>query len=80
MALEAYEDSLCGCGCGFPADISHDPANKTAFGPREVTCYALAARERDAEDHKGESARGHGVMVAIVQGKKKRKRRKKAES
>ncbi len=50
LALVAYEDSLCPCGCGYPRDRVWDDDADGWFEVEQVTCYARAAldRRRDA--------------------------------
>lgn len=42
LALAAYEDTLCRCGCGLPAEVAH---SKGAFVVDTFTCYAGRAIE-----------------------------------
>lgn len=50
-ALTSYEDGLCS-GCGWPADVSMDPALKDAWEstiPRR--CHACTSREKAIEPY-----------------------------
>ena len=48
LALQAWEDSLCGCGCGQPSKVAHDPSQP--FRVDKFTCYAKRAKERVERD------------------------------
>lgn len=43
MGLVAYDDAMCGCGCGLPRAVAHDPT--TIFGVDEEKCFATRAVE-----------------------------------
>lgn len=50
LGLDAYEASLCPCGCGLPTAESHD--KRRAFSVEKATCYARRALDgvrRDAQ-------------------------------
>lgn len=42
LRLHEYERSICGCGCGLPRRIAHDP--KQVFKVETTTCRASKAR------------------------------------
>jgi len=55
LALEQYRrEVLCPCGCGYPAEISQDPATEFAIRvPPPTRCHirtALAQEQKDSED------------------------------
>lgn len=61
LALEAYEGSLCPCGCGYPASVSQDPANEDRFtADLPIRCHArtalVRAQERVSDDVKAPEA------------------------
>lgn len=44
MALDRYEDGLCPCGCGYPAEVSQDPENEDRFrAGLPIRCHARTA-------------------------------------
>lgn len=47
LALAAYEDMLCACGCGLPIGEAH---TKQPFIVDTVTCHAGRALERKRRD------------------------------
>jgi hypothetical protein len=67
LALTEYEDSICRCGCGLPADMAH---TKQPFKVHEVVCYATRAVEhlkaRHREEHKGDDAFFYGRQYVAV--------------
>lgn len=54
MRLTEYAQSICGCGCGLPYAVSHDPDQP--FIVDSTVCYAqrqlAKVREDENEQHK----------------------------
>jgi hypothetical protein len=44
LALEVYEDGLC--GCGHPLVVAHDPDNEGWYEVHKPQCQACASQER----------------------------------
>lgn len=67
LALTEHEDSLCRCGCGLPADISH---KKQDFLVHELVCYAdksiRALRRVHEKEHKDDPSFFDGRMYVAV--------------
>lgn len=65
MALVAYEDALCPCGCGFPREKAWDDESDGWLVAREGTCYAKAAMDRWQSQHE-QTKPEPGVLVYAV--------------
>lgn len=43
LAVEDVDAATCGCGCGYPSEIAHDPATKDRVVVEVETCQVRAA-------------------------------------
>ncbi len=60
MALTQIEADECP-GCGWPREVSMDPANEFAFAAEPVRCHACATRERAAKQDAGDGWDDSGI-------------------
>lgn len=63
LELAEHEESICGCGCGLPMTVAHDPeqGKNLGFLVHEMTCYAgksIAMHRRKREQDHENSAQG----------------------
>lgn len=64
QAYKLYEEALCGCGCGFPSRIAHDPElDGWVEANDETVCYVRKALDLWRAEHKEESE--PGVLVGV---------------
>lgn len=66
LALVAYEDALCPCGCGWPRDRAWDDDADGWFVVQEATCYARAALDRWRSEHSKAEDTEPGVLTYTV--------------
>lgn len=70
LALTAYEDGLCGCGCGRP--YSESSKHARGYMVHRVTCYArkaiddLKAQDAAAHENDGDDRWSRGVRYIAV--------------
>lgn len=78
LALQLHESKTCGCGCGLPVEVAHDPkrpfvtdtvvcqARKwLTVAQRDFTQEALPADKRDKGWVKGRPQSGDGVLWTV---------------
>lgn len=59
LALLAEEAALCAGGCGYPAEMSHDPNTARQWRVHTTVCQACLVRQAQAEsDSKDGQTRG----------------------
>lgn len=51
QAYDAYKESLCACGCGYPRDICADPERSDRWQVVVQTAFAGAALHEFQESH-----------------------------
>lgn len=52
LALQGWRDSLCPCGCGFPAVVAQDPMTEFRVNvPDPVRCQVRAVMSQRQRDH-----------------------------
>ncbi len=66
-ALLWHDSGLCGCGCGFPANVAQDPTNEGRFNVDDpVRCHARTALELKQERMAaGESPQPHALLLSV---------------
>lgn len=66
MALAAHEASLCGCGCGYPADVAHSDDTEGRWQVEVPVCYARAALDEFTEEHREDLDSGSLLSVRLL--------------
>lgn len=68
LALQDWRDSLCPCGCGWPADVAQDPMTEFRVRVEDPTrCHVRSALAKAQREYaSGEGSRPEGLLWRAV--------------